>query len=202
MNKKTIALTLLSLASVFALTTTSVKAVELNSNSTSTNTNMNVVGGGINISTETETVGFKEFKINGETGEQSSKATGAISLIVNDLRGTHGGWSVSANITPLSYTNEEVGVTDSITEASIVLENGVLSDSFEDTLDIKNSLEITTSPTPISTAKPGEGMGNWSHDWTAENTKLIIPSKEARDMYAGDYSTTITWTLTAGPQAN
>ena len=194
--KKTIALTLLSLASVFALTTTSVQAEELSS--ASTETNIDVVGGGIKISTGTPTVEFEEFTIDGQNGEQSSKATGAISLIVNDLRGTHEGWSVSANITPLSYIKGEV--TDSITEASIVLKNGGLSDSFGDTLAIEDSLEINTSATPISTAKAGEGMGNWSHDWTAENTKLIIPAKEARDMYAGTYTTTINWNLVAGPQ--
>lgn len=196
MNKKTIALTLLGLASAFALTTTSVQAEELPS--ASTDTNINVAGGGINFSTGTPTVGFEEFTINGQTGEQSSNATGAISLNVNDLRGTHGGWSVTANIKPLSYTNGEV--TDEIAGASIVLENGTLSDSFGDGITIANSLQITDSITPISNAEVGTGMGNWRHDWTADNIKLSIPGREARDMYAGKYTTTINWNLVAGPQ--
>lgn len=194
--KKTIALTLLGLASAFALTTTSVQAEELSS--PSTETNINVAGNGIKFSTGTPTVGFAEFKINGETGEQSSNATGAISLDVNDLRGTHEGWNVSASITALSYTYG--GVTDTIAGASIVLKNGNLSDSFGDVITIADSLEIKDAGKPISNAEAGTGMGNWHHEWTAENTKLIIPAKEARDMYAGTYTTTINWKLVAGPQ--
>lgn len=194
--KKTIALTLLGLASTFALTTTSVQAEELSS--ASTKTNINVAGGGIKFSTGKPTVGFEEFTIDGQTDNKILEASEAISLNVNDLRGTHEGWNVSANITDLSYTNGEV--TDTIDGASIVLKNGGLSDSFGDVIKIANSLEIKDAGTPISNAEAGTGMGNWDHSWAAEDITLNIPAKAARDMYEGSYSTTITWTLSATPQ--
>lgn len=197
--KKTIALTLLGLASALALTTADAKAVESLPNEAQTKTEMSVDGAGIQIgTTNTEGFRFDNFVIDGKNKKQTVNANGELSVNVSDLRGTHDGWAVSAMLSPLTYNSID-GDTDEITTATVLLNNGTLSDSFGEALTLKEGLTISNAETLISSAAEGSGMGNWTHNWTAGNIILDIPAKEARDMYAGQYSTTITWTLAAAP---
>lgn len=200
--KKTIALTLLGLASVFALSTTVVKAVESTPTPADTKTNLTTQGGDISISATSGDLQFDNFTINAGTVDQSVNAQGDLSINVADLRGTREGWTVTAKHSGLE--SSELGKVDEIKGSTITLNNGTLSNDVDltDTLTLENDISISSeTDAPISTAGIGSGMGSWDHKWIAENITLIIPAKEARDMYEGKYSTTITWTLAATPQA-
>jgi hypothetical protein len=204
MNKKTIALTLLSLASVFALSTTAVKAEEndpaADVTETTTTTNLTTQGAGISISATSGVLQFKEFTINGNTGDQSVNAQGDLSINVADLRGTREGWTVTAKHSGLE--SSELGKVDEIKGSTITLNKGTLSNEVapSEILTIDPISISSETGTSISSANEGSGMGSWDHKWTADNVKLTIPAKAARDMYEGSYSTTITWTLSATPQ--
>ncbi|MEY8371400.1 WxL domain-containing protein [Aerococcaceae bacterium 50-4] len=194
--KKTIALTLLGLASAFALTTTSAKAEETLPKSTQTETNLTTKGDGIDI-----TVGnlnFTEFTINTGKDTQPVSSTTGLEINVTDLRGTREGWQVSAQHDGLTYSD------DTLTGATIALQDGGLSNNISEsnapTLSQKLSIGEGEA-SPISTAIKENGMGTWDHNWGAGNVILNIPAKEARDMYEGQYSTTITWTLASVPVA-
>lgn len=198
MNKKTIALTLLGLASAFALTTTSVKAVETTN---TTGSNITIQGSDLSVSNVTDKLEFRNLTIDGEGSARTSSATGDLQLIIADLRGTRGGWHVTAEHTGLSTSDEGDrldGTTISLTGASLT--NNVDSSTNAPTLDLTSPLSIGTESVLISNAAEGNGMGSWVHSWTAGNINLTIPAKEARDMYADQYTTTINWNLVAGPQ--
>lgn len=202
MNKKTIALTLLSLASVFALSTTAVKAEEndpaADVTETTTTTNLTTQGAGINFFNKTESLNFEDFVINGKNAKQQSKATSDISLTVSDLRGTREGWVVTARHTGVESSKS--GKEDELKGATISLSGGTLTDSLGERINL-NNITINKDEATIYNAKAESGMGNWTHLWEPAGITLIIPTDEARDMYASEYSTTITWTLAATPQA-
>lgn len=196
--KKTIALTLLGLASSFALTAANAKAVET---TPTTGSNITIEGSTLSVNV-TDELGFGELTIDGEGSARTSSAAGDLQLTVADLRGTRAGWHVTAKHTGLSASNK----VDELDRATISLTGAALKNNVDDTnapkLNSTPSLSIGKEDSVlISEAAEGDGMGAWAHSWKADNIKLSIPAKEARDMYADQYTTTINWNLVAGPKA-
>lgn len=207
--KKTIALTLLSLASVFALSTTAIKAeengetgetteVQETERKMGTTSEVQVDGSVLEFRGVSGSLEFDELTIDGDSKTASAK--GNLNLTVADLRGTRKGWTVTAKHEGLkTQVNEKDEFLDGST---ITLGNGTLSntiDSQTNNPSFASNNVISTTENNISIADSGEGMGLWSHTWG--DVKLIIPAIQARDMYEGKYSTTITWTLAATPKA-
>lgn len=196
--KKTIALTLLGLASSFALTAANAKAVET---TYTTGSNITIEGSTLSVSNVTDKLEFGKLIIDGEGNVRTSDAINNLQLTVADLRGTREGWHVTAKLTGLSALNKDDqldGATISLKDATLT--NNVDSSTNAPTLDLTSPLSIGTESVLISEAAEGNGMGAWAHSWTAGNIALAIPEKEARDMYADQYTTTINWNLVAGPQ--
>lgn len=112
-------------------------------------------------------------------------------LTVDDERGTHTGWTVTAKLTELTTTNPN----HTITGASL---------NFSKTDTATNGLTIASTPLPddstpvalLATNKKHDGAGNT--DVALNNTTMTLP---ANDIYAGTYSGQITYTLNDGPQA-
>lgn len=198
MNKKAIALTLLGLASAFALTTADANAME----TTTTNSNVNIDGSTLSVTNVSESLQFDRLTINGNGSGQTAKSTNDLNLTVADLRGTREGWHVTAKHDGVK--NSTVGKEDTLEGTTITLNNGDLSNNVDatnaPTLSSPNTI-IGTDSVLISNSTEGNGMGSWAHSWKTGNVDLNILAKEARDMYEGQYSTTITWNLVAGPQA-
>lgn len=198
MNKKAIALTLLGLASAFALTTADANAME----TTTTNSNVNIDGSTLSVTNVSESLQFDKLTINGNGSGQIAKSTNDLNLTVADLRGTREGWHVTAKHDGVK--NSTVGKEDTLEGTTITLNNGLLSNNVDATnapkLSSANTI-IGTDSVLISNSTEGNGMGSWAHSWETGNVDLNILAKEARDMYEGQYSTTITWNLVAGPQA-
>ena len=199
MNKKTIALTLLSLASVFALSTTAdAKAMETRT----TKSDVNIEGSTLSVTNVSESLQFDELIINGNGSGQIAKSTNDLKLTVADLRGTREGWHVTAKHDGVK--NSTVGKEDTLEGTTITLNNGLLSNNVDatnaPTLSSANTI-IGTDSVLISNSTEGNGMGSWAHSWNTGNVDLNILAKAARDMYEDQYSTTITWNLVAGPQA-
>lgn len=199
MNKKTVALTLLSLASVFALSTTVVNAEET---TTTTGSDVTINPGSLSVTKVSESLEFGALTIKGDGSGQIAKSTNDLNLTVADLRGTREGWHVTAKHDGVK--NSTVGKEDTLEKTTITLNNGDLSNNVDatnaPTLSSANTI-IGTDSVLISNSTEGNGMGSWAHSWKTGNVDLNIPAKEARDMYKGQYSTTITWKLVAGPQA-
>lgn len=198
MNKKAIALTLLGLASAFALTTADANAME----TTTTNSNVNIDGSTLSVTNVSESLQFDRLTINGNGSGQIAKSTNDLNLTVADLRGTREGWHITAKHDGVK--NSTVGKEDTLEGTTITLNNGDLSNNVDatnaPTLSSANTI-IGTDSVLISNSTEGNGMGSWAHSWKTGNVDLNILAKEARDMYEGQYSTTITWNLVAGPQA-
>lgn len=205
--KKTIALTLLSLASVFALSTTAVKAeettptVDATETTTKTGSNVTINPGSLSVTTVSESLKFSALTINGNGIGQIAKSTNDLNLTVADLRGTREGWHVTAKHDGVK--NSTVGKEDTLEKTTITLNNGDLSNN----VDASNAPTLSSAKTIIGTesvlisnSTEGNGMGSWAHLWETGNVDLNIPAKEARDMYKGEYTTTINWNLVAGPQ--
>lgn len=208
MNKKTVALTLLSLASVFALSTTVVNAeettptVDATETTTTTGSDVTINPGSLSVTKVSESLEFGALTIKGDGSGQIAKSTNDLNLTVADLRGTREGWHVTAKHDGVK--NSTVGKEDTLEKTTITLNNGDLSNNVDatnaPTLSSANTI-IGTDSVLISNSTEGNGMGSWAHSWKTGNVDLNIPAKEARDMYKGQYSTTITWKLVAGPQA-
>lgn len=211
--KKTIALTLLSLASVFALSTTAIKAeengetgetteVQETEPTMETTSEVQIKGSELKFSGVSPILGFGELTIDGEGKARTSSAAGDLKLTVADLRGTRAGWHVTAKHGGIKYTGAG-DKTDELSAATIELANGELTNTIEkeNVPSIQKAITIGKNPKEVSNALSGTGMGTWSHEWKSEDISLIIPDKAAQDMYKGKYSTTITWTLAATPQA-
>lgn len=204
MNKKTIALTLLSLASVFALSTTAVKAeettptVDATETTTTTGSDVTINPGSLSVTNVSESLEFGALTIKGDGKEQTAYTTNGLNLTVADLRGTHEGWNVKVSHDGLKHENNV-----KLENATIKLNDGKLTNSLEDNNKptIKAPIVINEAQAPVSIADTDQGMGTWSHEWKSEDISLIIPDKAAQDMYKGQYSTTITWTLAATPKA-
>lgn len=205
--KKTIALTLLSLASVFALSTTAVKAeettptVDATETTTTTGSDVTINPGSLSVTTVSGSLKFSALTINGNGSGQIAKSTNDLNLTVADLRGTREGWHVTAKHDGVK--NSTVGKEDTLEETTITLNNGDLSNNVDatnaPTLSSAKTI-IGTDSVLISNSTEGNGMGSWAHLWKTGNVDLNIPAKEARDMYKGEYTTTINWNLVAGPQ--
>lgn len=197
--KKTIALTLLGLASAFALTTADANAMET---PPTTNSNVNIDGSTLSVTNVSESLQFDRLTINGNGSGQIAKSTNDLNLTVADLRGTREGWHVTAKHDGVKKST--VGKEDTLEGTTITLNNGDLSNNVDatnaPTLSSANTI-IGTDSVLISNSTEGNGMGSWAHSWKTGNVDLNILAKEARDMYEGQYSTTITWNLVAGPQA-
>lgn len=189
MNKKTIALTLLSLASVFALSTTAVKAEE-------TTSEVNILPGELTISPK-DTILFNEYKLTGNYEDIDTTATEGFNLVVTDATGSRNGWTVQA--IHEGFSDESDNKLEGVT---INLSGGNLSNPYStNRMEIKPSISIGTGATDVSVASKDSGMGISTHTWEANEINLNIPQNTVQEMYAGNYSTTITWNLIAGPQA-
>lgn len=187
MNKKTIALTLLGLASAFALTTTNAKAVE-------TTSNVNVTPGELTLESD-NSISFNDYKLTGAFEPITTNASANFGLKVTDATGSRNGWNVQASHIGLTNGTEE------LVGATINLSDGGLTNPLStDGVNLNGTISIGKSAVDISSAAKGSGMGIFEHDWTASKITLNIPEETAQNMLADQYTTTINWTLTAGPQ--
>lgn len=121
-------------------------------------------------------------------GNQSAKeTTGAIRI--DDMRGTNAGWVVKVNQTQLKNgTNELTGAEFSLTTGQATNVGGTIPTGGE----INKKVTLTPG-TEMELFKANKGEGNGISKLPLNQFDLMIPAATAKT--AGQYTTTITWTV-------
>lgn len=189
MKRNILTLGLIGLASVFALNAGVVNAEE-------TSSEVEFTSGDLTISPDASII-FDSNQLTGQHETIVTNASNDFNLTVTDATGSRNGWKVQASHNDFTHTNRE----DTLDGAKINLLSGNLSNSLPiDGVEIEPIISIGTEDTSISSAAVGSGMGIFGHNWAKEDINLTIPEDTAQKMLAGQYSTTINWTLTASPE--
>lgn len=133
-------------------------------------------------------------KDNALTGNQQTIAnTNKQTYVqVTDKRGTGTGWQ-------LNVTGSEMkSATHTLAGAKITLPKGtteskdVTNTAAPTSAAVEIALDGKAAAMPVMTAAKDTGLGTWTDVMTPEDIKLSVPS----NAYVGDYTTTLTWTLT------
>lgn len=187
MKKNILTFGLIGFASVFVLNAGVVNAEE-------TSSEVEFLSGDLTISPDAKIL-FNSYTLTGEFEKIETDATENFNLKVTDATGSRNGWYVQASHTGFTNGSEE------LEGATIDLSEGSLTNPYStEGVALADDISIGREAQDISAAGKGFGTGISDHDWTAENIILTIPDGIAQSMLAGNYSATIDWTLTAGPQ--
>ncbi|MFD1465177.1 WxL domain-containing protein [Lapidilactobacillus mulanensis] len=136
--------------------------------------------------------------------EMSAKTYTAVNLNpylqVSDRRGVSSdgqsqGWNLKVAITDFKDTGKKLnGATMSLTKASV--KSHLAGQGAAPTASDITSLDSTDQATTIFTADKGQGLGSWLEVYPRNVISLTVP--QAR---LGEYSATLTWTLSSEPLA-
>lgn len=145
-------------------------------------------GGNLVLNQVTE-FDFGQQEISGQKVEYTLvDPTAALPTQISDLRGTGEGWNVSVAITKFLDGDKE------LKGAVLALPAGNLTSSeSQSAAPSANELTVNDSAQTAITAAVDSGLGVWDKDYSG--AKLTVPQGNL----AGNYSATLTWTLTDGP---
>ena len=169
---------LLGVSAVHAATTTgnSDAAVELTE------------GGGTSGPLTIENVTNFDFGLNVlSSKEENYTAQVDADTSISDLRGTGVGWSLLASITDFTSTGH------TLNGAEFTLPAGTLSSDGNATAPAVTETVLNNQSQNVLDAGKDSGLGVWKIDYTGASLK--VPSGN----YAGQYTSTITWTLQDEP---
>lgn len=155
-----------------------------------TGVNSTITGGELKLSAISATA-FEETLLDGKI--QNSTAS-IQPFTVTDARGTGTGWDVS--ITATAFTNPEAPKAlsaNTLTIAEPTVSEGEGSSLAANLAKLGGAID--NGPVKVLTAATAEGMGTFEVD-AIPMTLNLKPS----EVYAGTYSTTVSVTLTNGPQ--
>ncbi|MGJ0860672.1 WxL domain-containing protein [Enterococcus faecium] len=120
---------------------------------------------------------------------------------ITDKRGVEGGWTLTAAATKfVASDNSE------LKGAELLFKNGVAETTSDNTSKAPVTSDLifdNTEAKTVMTADSLKGQGTWldvfkGTEGNNTNVQLSVPSGSAQ---AKEYTSTITWTLTAGPTA-
>lgn len=115
---------------------------------------------------------------------------------VTDRRSKSTGWTLT-----VKAANFQSGGADTLPGASLTFKNGTAVSNLTDLTapQVNNPINVTTggNAANVAIASAGEGRGTWITRWDKDNVELTVPQAAATQ---GTHTSTLTWTLTAGPQ--
>ena len=115
---------------------------------------------------------------------------------VQDLRGTETGWELRV-AQQAQFMNGE----KELTNASITIDTPVLDDNSTATANIQQkTLTPDKKDVVVMDAKKGQGNGLAIEDFNTGAASLMVPGKTVK--VAGQYTTTLNWTLLDGVSNN
>lgn len=117
---------------------------------------------------------------------------------VSDLRGSGGGWTLMASLSPFALEGDGgptlQAATIRITSPVVSAVNGNIGSPPKAVVDVE--LRSDGTETPVLQASADEGMGVWSLLWSAASTKLTVKPGTAQN---GKSVATLTWSLQSAP---
>lgn len=141
---------------------------------------------------------FGEHELNGGKVEYTTTSTSP-NVQVTDNRGEGQGWTLQVTSTSFKDINDDTkilkGAVVSLPEGTMKTTSGNVSGQ-----PTPKAVALDTdSPTTqtIMTAEQHKGMGTWADSFAQDQVKITVPGGN----YAGEYVSTLTWTLLDAPQA-
>lgn len=141
-----------------------------------------------------------DFGSHDITGSEQRVLAASVSpaIQVSDLRGSTGGWTLMATLSPFTMID---GGQETLKAASIQISKSTVSavDGNIGTPPAATpNLELPSdgTETPVWVAGSGEGMGVWNLNWAAADTVLVIKPGTAQK---GTSVATINWSLQSAP---
>lgn len=134
------------------------------------------------------------------TGFKSDSKSPNGNFGIIDLRGTHAGW----NLTVQASTFENKSTGHKLPTGSLTLGGQVEGVSLGSSPDpgIKSIARTAIddgAALSVERFEPGSGMGQFDYKFADDALEITVDSKTAK---VGTYSSTLTWTLYTGPNAN
>lgn len=126
-------------------------------------------------------------------------------ITIRDLTGSQAGWRLNVSATPLTHKDTSknyqlpsgtltLGNVTSITR----VDSGNPSDKPEILSDSSNAA-IDSATVTIARAEANSGKGMGSFELSFENNEALALHIDAATAIAGEYTTTVTWSLVTGP---
>lgn len=115
---------------------------------------------------------------------------------VTDRRSISTGWTLT-----VQAANFQSGGANTLSGASLTFKGGEAASNLTglDQPTVNNPINVTTGgeAANVTIASAGQGRGTWITRWDKNNVELTVPQAAATQ---GAHTSTLTWTLTAGPQ--
>lgn len=115
---------------------------------------------------------------------------------VTDRRSTSTGWTLT-----VQAANFQSGGANTLPGASLAFKGGEVASNLTglDQPTVNDPINVTTGgeAANVAIASAGQGRGTWITRWNKDNVELTVPQAAATQ---GTHTSTLTWTLTAGPQ--
>lgn len=157
-----------------------------------TGVNSTITGGDLKLS-EISATAFAGLTLDGKIQNDSTATIQPFT--VTDARGTGTGWDVSISATPFTNSAAPKALSpNTLTIAAPAVTAGEGSSSAADLTKLDGAID--NGQVKMLTAEANEGMG--TYEVAAIPMSLNLKPSE---VYAGTYSTTVSVTLTNGPQS-
>lgn len=139
---------------------------------------------------------FGEHELNGGKVEYITVSKSP-NVQVSDNRGEGQGWTLQVTSTPFKDINDDTkilkGAVVSLPEGTMKTTAGNVSEKPTPKAVVLDTDSPTTQT--IMTAEQKKGMGTWVDLFDASQVKIAVPGGN----YAGEYVSTLTWTLLDAP---
>ncbi|WP_207696039.1 hypothetical protein DOK67_0000597 [Enterococcus sp. DIV0212c] len=112
---------------------------------------------------------------------------------VTDKRGTGAGWTLDVAMSEFKSKDKKT-----LKGAKLTIPKGELKTNNVDKAFAPENFEVSVNDEAqtIMTAAKDKGLGTWANSYSKEETKLTIPAGN----FAGEYGSTLTWTLSNAPK--
>lgn len=175
--------------------------VHADTTSATTNATVTITPGPINLSANQSTTAIttaKNLDGSGESGYANSADAGT--LILTDARGTGAGYNVTATASELTQrTHKLSGSNLNLNNVSVNKVDSTSGDVPTSTVTGTTAIDDNASNTLVNQKADttnGSGMGSYKINLNKLNFAGNLPA----NVYAGTYSTTVTYTVANGPE--
>ena len=191
MKKPFIYLLTAGLAVSMIANTSTVKAVEADSKNS--NATVEFTPGELSL-VSVSGITFSGVAI--EAGDSTATSDEAVSAEVSDLRGTHAGWTLTAEIGNFSEVDSTEG--DPITLEGTTLNFATGHVESDDNAYVENGVLLTAGgdQDTLMAAAVENGIGESTATWEAGNIELTVPQSVVTQ---GSHTATINWVLDNSP---
>ncbi|WP_158607409.1 WxL domain-containing protein [Aerococcus agrisoli] len=150
-------------------------------------------------------VNFEEITLGEEVADTmtfNADPNSNVNITVTDNRGTKQGWEVRARRSAFTINGNEALPNAKINFGTgTALLNGHGKAYGIAPVFNQEGVSVGTTETDVITATNSNGMGQWQINWPNSEINLSLSGSEYLGLSGGTYSTDITWTLYATPDA-